>query len=105
MHAPRRVRIQNKSILYCPKSSHFRRILHQRAWIHLGLSPEFQVKNYPPPPPTEVSESRYTNNQCVPGWTTFNEMVSTGSPVQPSVIGYFPVINASPTQHNTVYIH
>ena len=38
----------------------------------------------------------------VPGWSGFNAAVSSNTPV-PSVVGYCPVIEASPTELSTVY--
>lgn len=40
--------------------------------------------------------------QTVPGWSGFNAAVSMATPV-PCVIGYCPVIEASPTELSTVY--
>ena len=40
--------------------------------------------------------------QKVPGWSGFNAAVSSNTPA-PSVVGYYPVIEASPTERLTVY--
>lgn len=45
-----------------------------------------------------------SSDQCVPGWTAFNSMVSPNSQIMtPSVISYCPVINAAPTSYDAVY--
>lgn len=41
--------------------------------------------------------------QCIPGWSAFNALGITGPAPVRSVIGYCPVINASPTDYNVVY--
>ena len=43
-----------------------------------------------------------TGTQMVPGWSGFNAAVTSNTPV-PSVVGYCPVIEASPTELPTVY--
>ena len=43
-----------------------------------------------------------TGTQMVPGWSGFNAAVTSNTPI-PSVVGYCPVIEASPTELSTVY--
>ena len=43
--------------------------------------------------------------QIVSGWSAFNASVSRDElPMRPSVVGYLPVIPASPTELSTVYL-
>ena len=43
--------------------------------------------------------------QIVPGWSAFNAYVSRDElPMRPSVVGYLPVIPASPNELSTVYL-
>ena len=38
------------------------------------------------------------NDQCLPGWTAFNVLANTKPECVKSVVGYMPVIQASPTE-------
>ena len=56
--------------------------------------------------PTQLFEidivSSSADEQRVPSWSAFNALVHQAAPLETNV-GYCPMINASPTQYNTVY--
>ena len=48
-------------------------------------------------------DASHQHGQCVPSWTGFNATATNTNPAEKSVIGYCPVIKASPTNYDAVY--